>query len=263
LSLRPGTIFTPFGLRARDAFGSLPAVRLFSVLPRRFAMAFCTKCGAQVEDGVAFCTRCGQPVGTGQPAPPQYQAPAAPPPPQYQAPGVTAPAHQTGRQTVEIARKGFGEIISRMGLVTLIGAVIVWIACFLLTGFTISISFFGTAEATSSTLWNALALDPTSNMAAGSHGFLSLVVIVCILLPFAAAFIPHPLAKFLYAAPLLALVLAWATVEYEFNHMLSLMTTQMGAIPAGMVTMSTEYGTYLALLASLAVAARIVTAPKS
>jgi len=235
-------------------------------------MAFCTKCGAQVQDGVAFCTSCGQAVAAGQPAPPQYPAPVTPPPPQYQppaapppaqyaAPVAAAPAHQSGQQAADIARKGFGAIISRMGLVTLIAAVFVWIAWFLLTGFTISISFFGAAEAASSTLWNALALDPTSNMAAGSHGFLSLVVIVCILLPFAAAFIPHPLAKFLYAAPLVAVLLAWATVEYEFNHMLSLMTAQMGAIPAGMVTMSTSYGTYLALLASLAVAARIFTAP--
>jgi hypothetical protein len=59
----------------------------------------------------------------------------------------------------------------------------------------------------------------------------------------------------------LAWLLAWATVEYEFSHMLSLMKTQMGDIPAGMFTISTEYGAYLALLASLAVAVRIVTAP--
>lgn len=234
-------------------------------------MAFCTKCGAQVQDGVAFCTSCGQAIAPGQPAPPQYQAPpppqyqapAPPPPPQYQAPVAATPSHHTERQTVEIARKGFGEIISRMGLLTVIAAVFVWIAWFLLTGFTISISFFGAAEANSSTLWNALALDPTSNMGAGSHGFLSLVVLVLILVPFAAAFIPNPLAKYLYAGPLLAVLLAWATVEYEFSHMLSLMTAQMGAIPAGMVTMSTSYGTYLALLASLAVAARILTAPKN
>jgi hypothetical protein len=226
-------------------------------------MAFCTKCGAQVQDGVAFCTSCGQAVAPGQPAPPQYQAPPPPPPPQYQAPAAAAPSHQSGQQAVDMARKGFGAIISRMGLVTLIAAVFVWIAWFLLAGFTLSISFFGAAEATSSTLWDSLALDPTSNMAAGSHGFLSLLVIVLILVPFAAAFIPNPLAKYLYAGPLLAVLLAWATVEYEFNHMLSLMTAQMGTIPAGMVTMSTSYGTYLALLASLAVAARILTAPKS
>jgi hypothetical protein len=246
-------------------------------------MAFCTKCGAQVHEGTAFCTTCGQAIASGQPAPPQqyqapvappppqyqapipppppqYQAPAPPAPPQYQAPGAAAPSHQTGRQTVEIiARKGFGAIVARMGLVTLIAAIFVWIAWFLLTGFTIAISFFGAAEANSSTIWNALALDPTSNMAAGSHGFLSFLVLVLIVLPFAAPFIRVPFAKYFYAAPLVALLLAWATVEYEFSHMLSLMKAQMGDIPAGMVTMSTSYGTYLALLASLVVAARIFT----
>ena len=25
-------------------------------------MAYCTKCGAQVADGVAFCSKCGQPI---------------------------------------------------------------------------------------------------------------------------------------------------------------------------------------------------------
>jgi hypothetical protein len=162
-----------------------------------------------------------------------------------------------------MARQGFGAIVARMGLVTLIATVVVWISWFFLTGFSVSVAFFGAAQATSFTPWEALGLDPSSNMTAGSHGFMSFVVIVFILLPIAAAFIPLPFAKFLYAAPLVALLLAWATVEYEFHQMLSVMTQQMGDIPAGMVSLSTGYGTYLALLASLAVAARIVTAPKS
>ena len=64
-------------------------------------------------------------------------------------------------------------------------------------------------------------------------------MLVLIVLPFAAPFIRVPFAKYFYAAPLVALLLAWATVEYEFSHMLSLMKAQMGDIPAGMVTMST------------------------
>jgi hypothetical protein len=162
-----------------------------------------------------------------------------------------------------MARQGFGAIVSRMGLVTLIGTVVVWIAWFFLTGFTVSVSFFGAAQATTATLWQGLALDPSSNMGAGSHGFLSLIALLFIVLPVAAAFIPLPFAKFLYAAPLLAVLIAWATVEYEFHQMLSLMTQQMGEIPAGLISLSTGYGTYLALLASLAVAARIITAPKN
>ena len=36
-------------------------------------MAYCTKCGTQVADGVKFCTSCGSPMGAAQPQPqPQY-----------------------------------------------------------------------------------------------------------------------------------------------------------------------------------------------
>lgn len=54
-------------------------------------MAYCTKCGTQVADGVKFCTSCGNPMGAGQPQPqPQQQAqqayaqqPYTQPQPQY------------------------------------------------------------------------------------------------------------------------------------------------------------------------------------
>ncbi|MGB6200790.1 MAG: zinc ribbon domain-containing protein [Candidatus Acidiferrales bacterium] len=248
-------------------------------------MAFCTKCGAQVQDGSTFCTSCGQPVGAAAPAAPpqyqaapappppqyqtpppppqQYQAPVAPPPPQYQGAAAHTSAQQSGQQAVDMAKQGFGAIVGRMGLVTLIATIFAWICWFFMTGFTVSLSFFGAAQGTSVTLWQSLALDPTSNMAVGDHGFFSLVAVVFLLLPFAAAFIPVSFAKFLYAAPLVAVLIAWGTVEYQFSHMLSLMKAQMGDIPSGMIALSTGYGTYLALLASLAVAARIVTAPKS
>lgn len=59
-------------------------------------MAFCGKCGAQLEEGKKFCPACGAPVENAAPAaaapqyeqaPPQYQAPQ----PQYQAPQYQAP----------------------------------------------------------------------------------------------------------------------------------------------------------------------------
>ena len=47
-------------------------------------MAYCTKCGTQVADGVKFCTSCGNPMGAAQPqaAPQQPQPQAAQPQPQ-------------------------------------------------------------------------------------------------------------------------------------------------------------------------------------
>ena len=53
-------------------------------------MAYCTKCGTQVAEGVKFCTSCGTPMGAAQPqaAPQQPQQQAAQPQPQqtYQQP---------------------------------------------------------------------------------------------------------------------------------------------------------------------------------
>ena len=55
-------------------------------------MAYCTKCGTQVADGVKFCTSCGSPMGAAQPqaAPQQPQQQAAQPQPQ--------PHHQMHQQ---------------------------------------------------------------------------------------------------------------------------------------------------------------------
>ena len=36
-------------------------------------MAYCTKCGTQVADGVKFCTSCGSPMGAAQQPQPQPQ----------------------------------------------------------------------------------------------------------------------------------------------------------------------------------------------
>ena len=58
-------------------------------------MAYCTKCGTQVADGVKFCTSCGSPMGAAQPqaAPQQPQQQAAQPQPQPQQPYVQQPPY--------------------------------------------------------------------------------------------------------------------------------------------------------------------------
>ncbi len=47
-------------------------------------MAYCTKCGTQVADGVKFCTSCGTPMGAAQQPQPQPQAAPQQPQPQPQ-----------------------------------------------------------------------------------------------------------------------------------------------------------------------------------
>ena len=59
-------------------------------------MAYCTKCGTQVADGVKFCTSCGSPMGAAQPqaAPQHLQPQAAQPQPQLQQQAQQAYAQQ-------------------------------------------------------------------------------------------------------------------------------------------------------------------------
>ena len=59
-------------------------------------MAYCTKCGTQVADGVKFCTSCGSPMRAAQPqaAPQQPQPQAAQPQPQPQQQAQQAYAQQ-------------------------------------------------------------------------------------------------------------------------------------------------------------------------
>lgn len=57
-------------------------------------MAFCTKCGTNVADGVKFCTSCGTPMtAPATQQPPQPQAPPQPQQPVYQQPPVHPQPH--------------------------------------------------------------------------------------------------------------------------------------------------------------------------
>jgi uncharacterized RDD family membrane protein YckC len=61
---------------------------------------FCSKCGANVPEGVAFCSACGQPVPTtsaAPPIPPASTAPPTPAPSQY--PAAYLPPAQAAWQT--------------------------------------------------------------------------------------------------------------------------------------------------------------------
>jgi hypothetical protein len=57
--------------------------------------AFCTKCGAPLNEGVAFCTKCGAPActtsGAAEPSPTPYTPPISNPPAAYTPPTYSAP----------------------------------------------------------------------------------------------------------------------------------------------------------------------------
>lgn len=164
-------------------------------------------------------------------------------------------AQQHGKEAAEIARQGAGALVARMGKVTLAAAVAVWLAWFFMPGLGFSVSFFGAGQTKSFTLWDALTLDPNNNMNPGSIGFLNLVVIAGIAAPFVASFLRQKWARFLYAAPLACLLIAWFTVEYEFNQVLA--ASGIAANITG-IKLLPDYGTVVAGVASLVVAARVL-----
>jgi len=164
-------------------------------------------------------------------------------------------AQQHGKEAAEIARQGVGPLVARMGKVTLVATVIVWITWFFMPGAGFSISFLGTGQTKSFTLWDALSLDPKNNMNPGPFGLLNLVVIAGILAPIAASFIRQRWARYLYAAPLACLLVAWIAIEYDFSEAVA------GAGIAARMTgiqLVPEYGTFLAALASVVVAVRVL-----
>lgn len=55
-------------------------IMITNIAKKEFIMAFCSKCGAQVQDGVAFCPQCGNQLQSAQ----QPQQQQQPPQQQYQ-----------------------------------------------------------------------------------------------------------------------------------------------------------------------------------
>jgi len=163
-------------------------------------------------------------------------------------------AQQHGKEAAAIARQGAGSPVARMGKVTLAAAVILWLAWFFMPGLGFSVSLLGAGQTKSYTLWDALTLDPNNDMNPGSVGFLNLIVIAGIAAPFVASFLRHRQARFLYAAPLACLLIAWFTIEYEFNQVLA-----ASGIAANMgIKMLPDFGTFVAGAASLVVVARVL-----
>ena len=76
-------------------------------------MAYCTKCGTQVAEGVKFCTSCGTTMGVAQQPQPQPQtAPQQPQPqPQYKQPYQQPPYGQPYRRQFDDQWKKADEIV--------------------------------------------------------------------------------------------------------------------------------------------------------
>jgi hypothetical protein len=83
-------------------------------------MAYCSKCGSEIDPNSSFCAACGTPVGGSQPTPPGPQQPAVP----------TAPYAQPGGYSRPPKGKG-----GKIALITILALIIIGAAVVLVLGF--------------------------------------------------------------------------------------------------------------------------------
>jgi hypothetical protein len=158
---------------------------------------------------------------------------------------ASAVAQEQGKHAAELAKKGFGELVARMGIIALSATVLLWIAFFGLTA-------IGMPPLALYTYWDVLGIDFSnllSNIGGPSHGFLALIGLICIAAPFAAPFWKDPRARWLNALPLVFLILATAKIMYSVHD-------AMGGIPTGGESpFSYGAGAYLLGISALVLAA--------
>jgi hypothetical protein len=170
-------------------------------------------------------------------------------------------AQERGKQAAEIAKQGVGALAARMGKVPMIASVLLWFAWFFLPAFSVNMII----DSKSFTFWEFLGIDFGHSMAGFSvdHGFFSVIGFLAILAPFVAPFVPHPKAKFLNAAPIAFLLLAFIRFKWDISHALGQSAKEMGDFGAEMAkaaqqtlsdAISTSWGLYVLVLAAIVVA---------
>jgi hypothetical protein len=183
-----------------------------------------------------------------------------------------------GKLLQRLQQQGVKGVVAQVGKVTLAATIILWIAWFFLPDITLDISniAFGMRAVTMS-LWDAIALDvdPGHVMTPGSHNFFGgLFVLLGIAAPIAVPFIKSKWSRLLYLAPwLVAMDIAFMTLNSEWAKLLVLAKQRWAVavcpdafwcakfiqwkVQGPTITMEANWGMYVAVLATLVIAARV------
>lgn len=166
---------------------------------------------------------------------------------------ASAVAQEQGKHAAELAKKGFGELVARMGIVALAATVLLWISWFFLPAVSM-------APVMSLTFWDLLGFDFSGMMGmvmngGTSHGFFAFLGLLCIAAPFAAPFWKHPYSRYLNMLPLAFLIIATAKIMWSVHDVTS-------GMPAGVDSpFSYGAGAYLLALSGVALAALALKKP--
>jgi hypothetical protein len=163
---------------------------------------------------------------------------------------ASAVAQEQGKHAAELAKKGFGALVARMGIVALSATVLMWISWFFLPAVSIP-------PVMSLTFWDLLGFDFSNAMSmigGSSHGFFAFIGLLCIAAPFAAPFWKHPYSRYLNVLPV-------AFILIETIRLMIAAHDMTGGMPGAESAYSFGAGLYLLGLSSLALAALALKKP--
>ncbi len=216
---------------------------------------FCQSCGAQVSG--SFCAKCG--ARASQPSPPPAPAPSYTPAPAITAESLSqlaGAAQEQGKEAAKLAKQGIGAMAARMGKVPFGAAVLLWIAWFLLPAANLS----GRAVYNQSyTFWSLIGTDFTSMLLmqrATSHGLFTIIGLIASAAPFAVPFLRTSWARYLNAAPLAYVLVAWIAIYLDENKAFGTIAIEEGANP-----FSLSWGIFVLTFAAIVLAAGALKKP--
>jgi hypothetical protein len=158
-------------------------------------------------------------------------------------------AHGQGKEGANLAKQSLGQLVTRMGMVTLISAIALWVAWFFLPGYKLDLGFLG---AKTYTVWEFLGLNLEQvGTVEISHGFWTILGILAIAAPFIVAFVKDPRAKAAYALPLVYSVIA---IFAQRSSIIKVFAVPGVPDPSSVLAM--QLGTYIVLAASAVIALR-------
>lgn len=169
-------------------------------------------------------------------------------------------AQQHGKEAAEIARQGVGELAARMGKVTMGAAIIHAIAWFSFPALTLGENFSNAARTL--TLRNLVGIDPNTNLETtpSNHGLFALLGLLAIAAPFAAPFLRNRKARFLYAVPLVYLVIAVFVICSDLNTLFGRHYANF-VDAMNLLGFSIGYGTFVLVIATLVLAVQVLRQP--
>jgi len=163
---------------------------------------------------------------------------------------ASAVAQEQGKHAAELAKKGFGALVARMGIVALGATVVLWIAWFFLPAVSMP-------PIVSLTFWDLLGYNFSNTMTmmgGSSHGFFAFIGLLCIAAPFAAPFWKHPYSRYLNVSPL-------AFIAIETIRTMMAAHDVIGAMPGAESPFSFGAGMYVLGICALVLAALALKKP--